>query len=127
MKRVIEMFVMGFVFAGGVAFADMGTASPPFDTPSGSIAGDHNREGIEHYHQRRWGVAMAHFMEALKVDPKSAEAHYNLALTMDKIEEHKVAAEHFKHAFDLGKDNTQIQNSDILKNHLKTGKPRMGY
>lgn len=127
MKRLIGMFVMGFVFAGGMACAGMETVSQPFDTPSGSMAGEHNREGIEQYNQSRWGVAMAHFMEALKVDPKSAEAHYNLALTMDKIEEHKVAAEHFKHAFDLGKDNTQIQNSDILKNHLKTGKPRMGY
>ena len=127
MKRAIGIFVMGLVFAGGVACAGMGTASQPFDTPSGSMAGEHNREGIEHYNQGHWGVAMAHFMEAVKADPKSAEAHYNLALTMDKIEEHKTATEHFKHAFELGKDNTKIQNSDILKNHLKRGTPRMGY
>ncbi len=127
MKRVIQMFVIGFVFAGGVAWTGMGTASQPFDTPSGSMAGEHNREGIVHYNQSRWGVAMAHFMEALKVDPRSAEAHYNLALTMDKIEEHKVAAEHFRHALEFGKDNAQIQNSDILKNHLKRGTPRRGY
>lgn len=127
MKRVIEMFAMGLVFAGGVAWAGMESASQPFDTPSGSMAAEHNREGITHYNQRHWGVAMAHFMEALKADPESAEAHYNLALTMDKIEEHKVAAEHFKHALEFGKDNTKIQKSDILKNHLKSGKPRMGY
>jgi len=127
MKRIVGMFVVGLIFAGGVACAGMGTTSPPFATPSGSMAADHNREGIEHYNQGRWGVAMAHFMEALKADPKLAEAHYNLALTMDKIEEHKVASEHFKHAFELGKDNTGIQNSAILKNHLKRGKPHMGY
>lgn len=127
MKRVIQMFVMGFVFAGGLAWADMETTSQPFDTPSGSMAAEHNREGIVHYHQGHWGVAMAHFMEALKEDPELAEAHYNLALTMDKIEEHKVAAEHFKHASEFGKDDARIQNSEILKKHLSRGKPRMGY
>jgi len=45
--------------------------------------------------------------------------HDNLALTLDKTADHKGATDHFKTAYDLGKENSEIQNSGILKAHLK--------
>lgn len=33
--------------------------------------------------------------------------------------EHMKAAKHFKHAFELGQENSDIKNSGILKGHLK--------
>ena len=57
---------------------------------------------------------------ALKAAPGSkAEAHYDVALALDKTGDHKAATEHFKTAYDLGKNNPDIQNSGILKAHLK--------
>ena len=64
-------------------------------------------------------MAQKHFSEAAKADPQSAEAHYDLALALDKAGDHKAATEHFKTAYDLGKNNPEIQNSGILKAHLK--------
>jgi Tfp pilus assembly protein PilF len=60
-----------------------------------------------------------HFTEAANADPKSAEAHYNLALVLDKDGDHKAATEHFKTASELGKNNPEIQESGVLKAHLK--------
>jgi Flp pilus assembly protein TadD, contains TPR repeats len=122
MKQVLNVTVMvlGLTLAAGLGWADMGKgAAAPLKTAAGSKAEMHNSEGIEHYNQGHWDVAKKHFTEAASTDPKSAEAHYNLALTLDKAGDHKGATEHFKTAYDLGKDNHDIQESGILKAHLK--------
>ncbi|WP_447986079.1 tetratricopeptide repeat protein [Nitrospira sp. Nam74] len=116
----LAIIVLSLTFVSGLGWADMGKATAaPLKTASGSSAEMHNNEGIEHFRQGHWDVAKKHFMEAAKADPKSAEAHYNLALTLDKAGDHKGATEHFKTAYELGKDNHDIQESGILKAHLK--------
>ena len=119
MRKAIVAALIGVVVAANVTWADMGKGAVPLRTAPGSKAEMHNSEGIEHFGQGHWDVAKKHFMEAAKEDPKSAEAHYNLALVLDKSGDHKAATEHFKTALDLGKDNPDIQNSGILKAHLK--------
>lgn len=115
----ITVMVLSMALVTGLGWADMGKAGAPLKTAPGSKAEMHNNEGIEHFNQGHWDVAKKHFTEAAKEDPKSAEAHYNLALTLDKAGDHKGATEHFKTAQNLGKDNHEIQDSDILKAHLK--------
>jgi Tfp pilus assembly protein PilF len=121
MKKLPGVAMLGAcaLFIGINGWAQMGSAAPPLQTAAGSKAESHNKEGIEHYNQGHWDVAKKHFTEAAKADPKSAEVHYNLALTLDKSGDHKGATEHFKTAFDQGKNNADIQNSGILKAHLK--------
>ncbi len=121
MKRLLGFAVIAIslVFVSGQAWAQMGKAAPALNTAAGSKAESHNKEGIELYNQGHWDVALNHFTEAAKADPNSAEAHYNVALALDKSGDHKGATEHFKTAFDLGKNNPDIQNSGILKAHLK--------
>lgn len=121
MKKLTGITMLGgYALLIAVAgWAQMGPGAPALPTAAGSKAESHNKEGIEHYNQGHFDVAKKHFMEAAKADPKSAEAHYNLALTLDKLGDHKAATEHFKTAFDLGKSNADIQNSGILKAHLK--------
>jgi Tfp pilus assembly protein PilF len=121
-----SVFVLCAALTAGTALADMSKdmskAAPALKTAAGSKAESHNAQGIEHYNQGHWDVAKKHFMEAAKADPQSAEAHYNVALTLDKSGDHKSATEHFMKAHDLGKDNAEIQNSEILKGHLKSMK-----
>ena len=103
-------FGIGTALAGG---------PPALMTAADSKAHAANSEGIEHYNQEHWDVALGHFQKAVGADPNSAEAHYNLALALDKTDKHKEAAMEFKKAQDLGKDNPDIQNSKILLGHVK--------
>lgn len=103
-------FGIGTAVAGG---------PPALMTAADSKAHAANSEGIEHYNQEHWDVALGHFQKAVEADSNSAEAHYNLALALDKTDKHKEAAMEFKKAQDLGKDNPDIQNSKILLGHVK--------
>ncbi len=97
----------------------MAAAPPALMTAADSKAHAANSEGIEHYNQEHFDVALGHFQKAVEADPNSAEAHYNLALALDKTDKHEAAAMEFKKAQDLGKDNPDIQNSKILLGHVK--------
>ena len=110
---------LALLLSGSLLFADMNKTAPALKGPSGSKAEQHINEGIEHYAKGHWDVAKKHFQEAVKTDPASAEAHYDLALSLDKSGDHKTAIEHFKKALELGKDNPDIQQSEILHAHLE--------
>jgi Tfp pilus assembly protein PilF len=97
----------------------MGKTAEPLKAQGGSRAESHIHAGIEHYGMGHWDVAKNHFVEAEKADPPSAEAHCTLPLMLDKSSDHAYAAAHFKCALDLGKNNGDIQNSEILKKHVK--------
>lgn len=99
--------------------ADMSKTAPTLRAPSGSKAEAAINEGIMHYEQGHWGVAKTHFERAVQADEQSAEAHYDLALALDKAGDHQAAIQHFKAAQDYGKNNPEIQNSGILQAHLK--------
>ena len=116
---IVMFFAACFVGTGlAVGTAEAGAPAALMTAPD-SKANAHNTEGIDHYNQEHWGVAHEHFMQAVEADPESAQAHYNLALALDKMGQHGDAAQHFKKASDLGKDNPEIQNSKILQGHLK--------
>jgi Tfp pilus assembly protein PilF len=120
MKLASSLLVLGAIsFAAMSALADMGKDAAPLKAAAGSKAESHIAAGIEHYGKGHWDVAKKHFSEAEKADPQSAEAHYDLALALDKSGDHKSATEHFQRAAALGKDNSDIQQSEILKKHLK--------
>ncbi len=116
------VFAATFITFGAYASADMSKTAPALNTPAGSPADTHNKEGIAHYNQGHWDVALTHFAEAAKADPQAAEVHYNVALALDKLGKHKEAAEHFHAAHDYGKGSASIQESDILKAHLHPAK-----
>jgi Tfp pilus assembly protein PilF len=101
------------------ASAGMGKEAHPLRAATGSKAEVHINEGIAHYEKGHWDVATKHLVEAEKADPKSAEAHYDLALVLDKTGDHAGASQHFQKAHEVGKDNAEIHNSEVLKKHLK--------
>jgi Tfp pilus assembly protein PilF len=76
-----------------------------------------NDEGVGHYQQGHWDVADEHFRKAIEADPNLAEAHFNLALALDKQGKHEDATRHFKKAAELAPANVQIAESPILKKH----------
>jgi Flp pilus assembly protein TadD len=83
-----------------------------------SAGAKENREGIGHYKEGHWAESEKYFRKALEVNASLAEAHYNLALALDKLGNHGDATEHFKKALELAPDNPKIRDSKILKDHV---------
>ncbi len=85
---------------------------------SGENGAQENNEGVDHFNQEHWDVAQEHFNKALTMNPDLPEAHYNLALALDKMGNHAEATDHFKTALDLAPENPNIRDSGILKAHV---------
>jgi Flp pilus assembly protein TadD len=86
--------------------------------PAGTAGAPENDEGVDHYQQGHFDVAQEHFKKALAANADLAEAHYNLALALDKLGDHGEATNHFKMALDLAPEDPKIKDSGILKAHL---------
>ena len=96
-------------------------------TPSGPLAvlpmtspaaAGHNLEGIQQYHVGKWQEAKSLFESAIRADPDLAEAHFNLALTLHMLGDHREATIHFKRASELAPANKEIVGSSVYRNHL---------
>jgi Flp pilus assembly protein TadD len=93
-------------------------ADAPLAAPASSAARMENDEGVGHYQQGHWDVAMEHYQKAAKADPNSAIVHYNVALTLDKMGKHQDATASFKKALELAPNDPAIKDSEILKKHV---------
>jgi Tfp pilus assembly protein PilF len=104
--------------SGKPAVTTSGSADTALMSPASSPGRADNDEGVGHYKQGHWDVATDWFTKAVKADANLAEAHYNLALSLDKMGKHEDATAAFKKAADLAPANPAIKDSPILKKHL---------
>ena len=82
-------------------------------------ATSHNDEGISHYKEGHYDIALKHFKEAGKIQSEPGEIHFNEALALDKLGDHKAATEHFKVAQQNANGNKLILESKILLAHVQ--------
>lgn len=81
-------------------------------------AAGHNLEGIQQYQAGKWQEAKSLFELAIQADPDLPEAHFNLALTLHRLGDHREATIHFKRASKLAPTNKEIVESSAYRNHL---------
>ena len=93
----------------------------PLNLPAESDpeANTHNEEGISHYKEGHFDIALKHFREAGKIKSEIGEIHFNEALALDKLGDHGDAATHFKVAQENANGNTLILESKILLAHTR--------
>ena len=77
-----------------------------------------NEEGVNHFQQGHWDVAREHFTKAIAENADLPEAHYKLALALDKLGNHADATNHFKKALELAPADQMIAGSKILQAHV---------
>jgi tetratricopeptide (TPR) repeat protein len=116
MKKLSFLFVLLYItsVSSGVFAVD-----PALTFPSGakSEANKHNKEGISHYNLGHFDVALKHFQMASKIDPSIGESHYNEALSLDALDRHGEATNHFYAARKHANGNSAILKSGILNAH----------
>jgi len=115
---VLGLLVLGVACDYGKSGGGTATADSALMSPAGSAGRMDNDEGVGHYKQGHWDVSEGHFRKAIKADPNLAEAHYNLALALDKMGKHDEATSEFKKAAELAPTNPAIKDSAILKKHI---------
>lgn len=129
MTRVSILYALGFIILSIAVACDSGqtgygskqsgkAGDAPLVAPASSAARMENDEGVGHYQQGHWDVAMEHYQKAVKADPNSAVVHYNVALTLDKMGKHEDATASFKKALELAPNDPAIKDSEILKKHV---------
>lgn len=108
---------LGFMIFLSLKFAENSGENVLSATPQ-SPGFKHNEMGVEYFREFEMILAKDAFLEAVKADEKLAVAHYNLGLTLHRMDMHPQASEHFAHAIELTPDNTSFTSSAVLKNHL---------
>jgi Flp pilus assembly protein TadD len=96
--------------------AKIGTVLPP---PAGTkpAAATQIENGNALFTSRDFAGAEEAFRQALAVDAASAEAHYNLALTLDRSGQQAEARKHYIEAANLAPGNKVIWDSPPLRQH----------
>ena len=118
MRKILSVLLtLLFMFLSVPVFADGGALQFPMREGSSASAHKHNEEGISHYNQGHYDVALKHFEMASNIDASVGEAHYNVALCLDKLGRHGNATNHFYAARKHANGNQSILNSGILNAH----------
>jgi Flp pilus assembly protein TadD len=74
-------------------------------------------EGNRSFSEGRWEAARQQFQSAVEQQADLAEAHYNLALSMDRMGDQAGAKKHFIEAANLAPGNKVIWNSPPLRRY----------
>jgi|SRR5689334_19568514 len=119
--RILLMVVCCWLAAG--CSSPSGKALGVLPPPSGTkpVAAAQIEKGNALFASRDFAGAEGAYREALTSDSTSAEAHYNLALTLDRVGQQGEAKKHYIEAANLAPGNKVIWDSPPLR-----GQPR-GY
>ncbi len=75
-------------------------------------AGDFNYQlGTEYYRKGNYQLARDRLERAIELDPRNANSHSLLALTLAQLGQHRLATESFDRAVRLDQDNSDVRNA----------------
>ena len=116
MRRLFLVTVCSVALGCSSASGKAGNVLPP---PTGTkpAAATHIEKGNALFASRDFMGAEEAFRQAIVVDAASAEAHYNLALTLDRTGHQAEAKKHYIEAANLAPGNKVIWNSPPLRQH----------
>ncbi len=106
MKLLVLVFVLTTI--AGCISTSTGTEKTVRD--DGAAAEQNFNLGAQYYHRGNYKFAKDRLLRALSFNPKFAIAHSTLALTYEKLENNRLAAEHYEKAVRLEPKNIDVRN-----------------
>jgi len=91
------------------------TLKAPAGTPAAAVSAV--EEGNRLFANGQWEPAKTQYEAAIKVQPTLAEAHYDLALALERLGHKKEATAHYKEAANLAPGNKVIWNAPPFRRH----------
>jgi Tfp pilus assembly protein PilF len=115
-RRWILICVMMLTWTGcaGAIKETRTLRAPTGTTPAAAAALE---EGNRLFAARQWDGAQAQYEAAIKAQPTLAEAHYNLALVLETLDQFGAARKHYVEAANLAPGHQIIWNSPPLRKH----------
>ncbi len=119
MNNVLALLAMASLLASCAGSNKSATAGVPLMAPVGvpTAAAMAVDRGNHLFAQGQWELAYAQYAAAITIRPELAEAHYDLALTLDRLGRNREAIAHYKEAANLAPGHTVIWNSPPLRQH----------
>jgi Flp pilus assembly protein TadD len=113
--RILLMLAVCFLVTS--CSSQPGKAGNVLPPPSGSnpVAATQIEKGNALFSSRNFAGAEDAFRQALIADSMSAEAHYNLAVTLDRVGQQAEARKHYMEAANLAPGNKVIWDSPPLR------------
>jgi Flp pilus assembly protein TadD len=117
MKRAVMIFVLS-VLSGSCA-TQASIPSQPLSAPPGTSKEIVTKlqEGNRLYQTGKWPEAKAVYASIITSQPSLAEAHYNLALALDRLGDGDAARVHYMEAANLAPGNKVIWDAPPLRRY----------
>lgn len=89
----------------------------PLNAPGGTapVVAQQIEQGNRDFAAQNWTGAKIAYLTALERDPELAEAHYNLALSLERLGDQVEARKHYVKAANLAPGNKVIWNAPPLR------------
>jgi Tfp pilus assembly protein PilF len=125
MKISMIVVMIGAMLAGCAGSSAKPSSGPTLQPPAGATpqAAVAMEEGNKLFASGDWQAAKGRYEAAIAAQSSMAEAHYNLALTLDKLNEQDVADKHYVEAANLAPGNRVIWNSRKFRRHAVPDSP----
>lgn len=111
--------LIGVVLLGACTSTPKTVKQPTLNAPlnANPTARSAVTEGNQFFASGRWQSARVQYEKALQAQDTVAEAHYNLALTLDRMGKREEARTHYMEAANLAPGHQVIWNSPVLRRY----------
>ncbi len=109
----------GVMFLGACASTPEPVKQPTLNAPAHASPAVRSAvsQGNQLFALGRWDAAKTQYEKALQEKNTVAEAHYNLALVLDRLGKREEARPHYMEAANLAPGNKVIWNSPVLRRY----------
>lgn len=119
LNRGVVLFLAGLITACASGPPSLSRTLLPAPAISSKMAASHMADGSRHALAGDWAGAALAFEQAVTTQPELAEAHYNLAVSLDQAGKQAEAKKHYVLAANLAPGNKTMWDAPPFRDAVK--------